>query len=163
MRLKQLLVWLALAACSWAQAQPALQGPTLPPQRVDGILAVVGDKIIMRSEFETEKMQLARGRELPDSLAAYCAILDQLIIDRFVSIGQGAAAWNTYDKLDTSYFCLVASGNFNIRTNIVGTVCVCVTLNFSTQCKNCSASKWSMTIDVPPVRCTDMFQRKGAA
>lgn len=84
MRLKQLLVWLALAACSWAQAQPTLQGPTLPPQRVDGILAVVGDKIIMRSEFETEKMQLARGRELPDSLAAYCAILDQLIIDRLL-------------------------------------------------------------------------------
>ena len=84
MRLFRLFVWMALATSSLAQAQPALQGPTLPPQRVDGILAVVGDKIIMRSEFETEKMQLARGRELPDSLGAYCAILNQLIIDRLL-------------------------------------------------------------------------------
>ncbi|MFZ9755599.1 MAG: hypothetical protein ACO3DK_06165, partial [Bacteroidia bacterium] len=65
-------------------AQPDLQGPTLPPQRVDGILAVVGDKIILRSEYETEKMQLSRGRELPDSSMAYCALLDQLIIDRLL-------------------------------------------------------------------------------
>ena len=39
----------------------------MPPQFADGVVAIVGNKVILYSEFETEKMQLSRGVALPDS------------------------------------------------------------------------------------------------
>lgn len=59
-------------------------GPSLPPQYADGILAVVGNKIIMFSDFETEKMQLSRGMALPDSQKQYCFLLEQLIVQKLM-------------------------------------------------------------------------------
>jgi peptidyl-prolyl cis-trans isomerase SurA len=62
----------------------AQQGPALPPKFVDGILAVVGEKIILASDFETEKVQIARGQTLPDSQKIYCYVLEQLIIRKLM-------------------------------------------------------------------------------
>jgi peptidyl-prolyl cis-trans isomerase SurA len=62
----------------------AQQGPALPPKFVDGILAVVGEKIILSSDFETEKVQLARGQVLQDSQKIYCYVLEQLIIRKLM-------------------------------------------------------------------------------
>ena len=52
----------------------AQQGPNLPPKYVDGIMAVIGEKIIRRSDFETEKMDMARGQILKDSHLLYCLL-----------------------------------------------------------------------------------------
>jgi hypothetical protein len=42
-------------------------------------------------------------------------------------IGQGAAAWTTARRLDTSYRVRVASSSLSIRTNMVGTTWLWVT------------------------------------
>jgi peptidyl-prolyl cis-trans isomerase SurA len=60
-------------------SQPGKAGVTLPPQYADGILAVVGDQVILHSDFETEKVQLARGQILTDTVGMYCYVLEQLI------------------------------------------------------------------------------------
>lgn len=65
-------------------AQPGTSGVALAPQYADGILAVVGDKIILHSDFETEKVQLARGQALPDTQQMYCFVLEQLIIRKLL-------------------------------------------------------------------------------
>ena len=62
----------------------AQQGPALPPNYADGILAVVGEKVILYSDFETEKVQLARGQKLLDSQEMYCFLLDQLIVRKLM-------------------------------------------------------------------------------
>jgi len=62
----------------------AQQGPALPPNYADGILAVVGEKVILYSDFETEKVQLARGQKLLDSQEIYCFLLDQLIVRKLM-------------------------------------------------------------------------------
>ena len=62
----------------------AQQGPSLPPKYVDGILAVVGEKVIMMSDFETEKVQLARGQNLKDSQQIYCNLLEQMIVRKLM-------------------------------------------------------------------------------
>ncbi len=59
-------------------------GPSLPPQYADGIVAVVGNKIILYSDFETEKMQLSRGMALPDSAKQFCFLLEQLIVQKLM-------------------------------------------------------------------------------
>ncbi|MEY3966029.1 MAG: hypothetical protein RL263_1198, partial [Bacteroidota bacterium] len=56
----------------------------LPPQYADGILAVVGEKIVMFSDFETEKVQLARGQVLPDSQQLFCYLLEQLVVRKLM-------------------------------------------------------------------------------
>ena len=65
-------------------AQPGTSGVALAPQYADGILAVVGDQIILHSDFETEKVQLARGQALPDTQQMYCFVLEQLIIRKLL-------------------------------------------------------------------------------
>lgn len=65
-------------------AQPNAAGVALPPQYADGILAVVGDQVILHSDFETEKVQLARGQALPDTQQMYCFVLEQLIIRKLL-------------------------------------------------------------------------------
>jgi len=65
-------------------AQPGTAGVALAPQYADGILAVVGDQIILHSDFETEKVQLARGQALPDTQQMYCFVLEQLIIRKLL-------------------------------------------------------------------------------
>jgi len=56
----------------------------MPPQFADGIVAIVGNKVILYSEFETEKMQLSRGVALPDSQKQFCFLLEQLIIQKLM-------------------------------------------------------------------------------
>ncbi len=56
----------------------------MPPQFVDGVVAIVGNKVILYSEFETEKMQLSRGVALPDSQKQFCFLLERLIIDKLM-------------------------------------------------------------------------------
>jgi len=65
-------------------AQPGSSGVAMPPQYADGILAVVGDQIILHSDFETEKVQLSRGKELPDTQQMYCFVLEQLVIRKLL-------------------------------------------------------------------------------
>ncbi|MBL7811899.1 MAG: peptidylprolyl isomerase [Bacteroidetes bacterium] len=59
----------------------SLQGQV---QHVDGILAVVGDKIVLRSDFETEKAQFMREPIAGDSSQLYCLILRRLITKRLL-------------------------------------------------------------------------------
>ncbi len=81
MRNKLLILALGLLFCFPLRAQ---QGPTLPPKYADGILAVVGEKIVMFSDFETEKVQLARGQVLPDSQQLFCFLLEQLVVRKLM-------------------------------------------------------------------------------
>jgi Zn-dependent protease len=71
-----LIVFILLSLCGTSSAQ---QGPNLPPKYVDGIMAVIGEKIIRRSDFETEKMDMARGQILKDSHLLYCLLFEKLI------------------------------------------------------------------------------------
>ena len=56
----------------------------MPPQFADGVVAIVGNKVILYSEFETEKMQLSRGVALPDSQKQFCFLLERLIIEKLM-------------------------------------------------------------------------------
>lgn len=51
---------------------------------VDGILAVIGDKIVLRSDIETEKAQLLRTGGVEDTQAYICAVLEKLIIKQMM-------------------------------------------------------------------------------
>lgn len=66
------------------QAQVRSNGPFLPPKYVDGVVAVVGGKIILQSEFETEKMQQGKGVSLLDSQATYCKLLEEMIVQKLL-------------------------------------------------------------------------------
>ena len=65
--LKGILVGLCIFLASTTQAQLKTSGPLLPPKYVDGVLVVVGNKVILRSELEENKMQMEmdmRGKDL---------------------------------------------------------------------------------------------------
>lgn len=51
---------------------------------VDGILAVVGDKIIMRSDLETEKAQILKMGGVEDTQTYICAMLEKLIVKQLM-------------------------------------------------------------------------------
>lgn len=53
-------------------------------QHVDGIMAIVGDKIVMRSDFETEMAQLTRSGGVMDSAALNCLVLKRLIMRKLM-------------------------------------------------------------------------------
>lgn len=78
------MLFLTLLFGASVRTEAQVQGPLMPPQYADGILAVVGEKIIMFSDFETEKVQLARGQALPDSQRVFCFLLDQLIMRKLM-------------------------------------------------------------------------------
>lgn len=75
---------LTLIAFIVIQSSHAQLGPNLPPKYVDGIMAVIGEKIIRRSDFETEKMDMARGQTLKDSHLLYCLLFEKLIIQKLM-------------------------------------------------------------------------------
>lgn len=76
-----LIVFILLSLWGTSSAQ---QGPNLPPKYVDGIMAVIGEKIIRRSDFETEKMDMARGQILKDSHLLYCLLFEKLIVQKLM-------------------------------------------------------------------------------
>ncbi len=77
---------------------------------------------------------------------------NQSIILRFVSTEHGAAACSTTFRDDRSYLLRTSSGSLSMRTNIVGTNCACVTWYFPINASDCSGSKCSIVITVPPSR-----------
>ena len=85
------------------------------------------------------------------------------IIFSFTGIGQGAAAWIAQRSEETSYFRRTSSGSLRKRTNMVGTSWVCVTLYLPMSRRYSSASKFSISTDVPPSFMTVMLKRRGAA
>lgn len=54
------------------------------PLHVDGIIAIVGDKIIMRSDLETEKAQILKLGGVEDTQAFVCAMLEKLIVKQMM-------------------------------------------------------------------------------
>lgn len=73
--------------CQLLSAQPEIDGIDTKPkfksgsiQHVDGILAVVGNKVISFSDFENEKVQMARGKSLSDSSKSYCQLLEDNLV-----------------------------------------------------------------------------------
>lgn len=75
---------MSVLLCSMAGAQIKQSGPYLPPQYVDGIVAVVGSKIILQSDLETEKMQQSQGLMNADSNVLFCKILEEIIIQKLL-------------------------------------------------------------------------------
>lgn len=53
--LKGILIGLCIFIASTSHAQLTTSGPLLPPKYVDGVLVVVGNKVILRSELEENK------------------------------------------------------------------------------------------------------------
>lgn len=53
-------------------------------QHVDGIIAIVGDKIILRSELELEKTQILQSGAVVDTQAIVCALLRKQITKRLM-------------------------------------------------------------------------------
>jgi peptidyl-prolyl cis-trans isomerase SurA len=51
---------------------------------VDGVMAIVGDKVVLRSDYETEMGQLSRSGELKDSQAMACLVLRKLILRKLM-------------------------------------------------------------------------------
>ncbi|MFM6953240.1 MAG: peptidylprolyl isomerase [Bacteroidota bacterium] len=82
--MRGIVAWVFLFVCGAVQAQIKQSGPYLPPQYVDGIVAVVGSKIILQSDFETEKMQLTKGAALKDSQTSHCKLLEDMIIQKLL-------------------------------------------------------------------------------
>jgi peptidyl-prolyl cis-trans isomerase SurA len=72
--LRNLLVLIALTA----------SGLKSQPLHVDGIMAVVGDKVVLRSDYETEMGQLARSGNLVDSQQLSCLVLRKLILRKLM-------------------------------------------------------------------------------
>ncbi|MBM3399620.1 MAG: hypothetical protein FJY15_03530 [Bacteroidetes bacterium] len=54
------------------------------PLHVDGTIAVVGDKVVLRSDYETEMDQLARSANLQDSQQLPCLVLRKLILRKLM-------------------------------------------------------------------------------
>lgn len=82
MRICLLAMSLALVGASVGQIKPS--GPFLPPQYVDGIVAVVGGKIILQSDLETEKMQLTKGSTAKDSQLIFCNLMKDMIVQKLL-------------------------------------------------------------------------------
>lgn len=51
---------------------------------VDGVLAVIGDKYVLRSDLETEKAQLLRIGGIDDTTAYLCGTLEKLIVKQMM-------------------------------------------------------------------------------
>jgi peptidyl-prolyl cis-trans isomerase SurA len=51
---------------------------------VDGILAVIGDKVVLRSDLETEKAQILRTGGVEDTQAYLCSVLEKLIVKQMM-------------------------------------------------------------------------------
>jgi peptidyl-prolyl cis-trans isomerase SurA len=74
-RLKEAMKAIFLFACLYLfagkmQAQPL---------QVDGIIAVIGDKVVLRSDFETDFAQLMRSGQVKDSLQTACMVFRRLV------------------------------------------------------------------------------------
>lgn len=65
-------------------AQSITSGPLLPPKYVDGVLVVVGNKVILRSELEENKMQMEMDMRDKDPKSIECMVLEQLIINKLL-------------------------------------------------------------------------------
>ena len=65
-------------------AQLSTSGPLLPPKYVDGVLVVVGNKVILRSELEENKMQMELDMRGRDPHEIECMVLEQLIINKLL-------------------------------------------------------------------------------
>ena len=82
--LRGILTGVVVSLLGSAHAQIKSSGPYLPPQYVDGVMAVVGSKIILQSDFETEKMQMTKGATLKDSQQTQCRLLEDMIIQKLL-------------------------------------------------------------------------------
>lgn len=54
------------------------------PLHVDGVMAVVGDKVVLRSDYETEMGQLASSANFQDSQQLSCMVLRKLILRKLM-------------------------------------------------------------------------------
>lgn len=78
------------------------------------------------------------------------------IMRRLTSTGQGAAAWMTHRRLETSYLSRTFAGSLSMRTNIVGTNWAWVTRCSSISRSTVSASNLRSRIDAAPTRLAAM-------
>jgi peptidyl-prolyl cis-trans isomerase SurA len=62
----------------------AVTGLKAQPLHVDGIMAIVGDKVVLRSDYETEMGQLARSGNFQDSQQLSCVVLKKLILRKLM-------------------------------------------------------------------------------
>jgi peptidyl-prolyl cis-trans isomerase SurA len=62
----------------------AAAGLKSQPLHVDGIMAIVGDKVVLRSDYETEMGQLARSGNFKDSQQFSCLVLRKLILRKLM-------------------------------------------------------------------------------
>lgn len=62
----------------------AVTGLKAQPLHVDGVMAIVGDKVVLRSDYETEMGQLARSGNLQDSQQLSCLVLRKLILRKLM-------------------------------------------------------------------------------
>lgn len=51
---------------------------------VDGVLAIIGDKTVLRSDLETEKAQILRTGGVDDTQAYICAVMEKLIVKQMM-------------------------------------------------------------------------------
>jgi len=58
--------------------------PLIKAQHVDGIIAIIGDKIILRSELELEKTQILQSGTVTDTLAVFCALLRKQVVKKLM-------------------------------------------------------------------------------
>jgi peptidyl-prolyl cis-trans isomerase SurA len=75
----QIVIRLVLMMSAFAAA-----GLKAQPMHVDGIMAVVGDKVVLRSDYETEMGQLARSGNFKDSQQLSCLVLRKLILRKLM-------------------------------------------------------------------------------
>lgn len=73
------IIFLIAALCGIFTGQVSAQA-----QHMDGVLAVIGDKIILRSDLETEKAQIMRTGGVEDTQAYICGVLEKLIIKQMM-------------------------------------------------------------------------------
>lgn len=82
--LKGILIGLCIFIASTSHAQLTTSGPLLPPTYVDGVLVVVGNKVILRSELEEYKTQMEMDMRGKEPHAIECMVLEQLIIGKLL-------------------------------------------------------------------------------
>ncbi len=72
------------SGCAMLRAQVTNSNMSPAFQYVDGILAIIGDKIIIQSEFETQKIELSRGMVIKDTQELFCKVLEMLIVQKLL-------------------------------------------------------------------------------
>jgi len=82
--LKEYFFGLCCVCAVNAMAQLTKSGPLLPPKYVDGVLVVVGNKVILRSELEENKKQMELDGRFLDPQTIECATLEQLIVNKLM-------------------------------------------------------------------------------